>query len=166
MKQPRIDSITSFSARILKLGINPVVDPPSEVLDILFQQAGRSKGPIPVCGSLNGVAFTQTLVKYRGAWRLYINGPMLRSAGLKVGDTAVVAMEFDPTPRSVPVPPQLRRALTANKRAASAFRSLSASRRNEILKYLGSLKTEAAIEKNVSRVIKHLTGDETDDRLG
>ncbi len=32
----------SFSAVIYKLGIDPVVDPPHEVLNLIFEQAGRS----------------------------------------------------------------------------------------------------------------------------
>jgi hypothetical protein len=59
-----------FSATIYKIGINPVVDPPDGVMTAIFAAAGRRKGPIPVRGRLNGAEFVQTLVRYRGAWRL------------------------------------------------------------------------------------------------
>lgn len=75
----------SFSARISKIGINPYVSLSDDVLDALFQQANKTRGPIPVRGTINGKKFKQTLVKYQGAWRLYINGPMRQAAEVDVG---------------------------------------------------------------------------------
>ena len=157
-----VSTMPRFSATIYKLGINPVVDPPTDMLEIVFRQAGRSKGPIPVRGKLNGAAFKQTLVKFRGEWRLYVNGPMLKDSRSKVGDTAKIDFEYDPEPRDVAMPGQLSVALRKDKTARSEFEKLSPSRRNEILRYLTSLKTEASVEKNVRRVISHLRGEPTD----
>jgi len=151
-----------FLNAIYKIGINPVVDPPDSVMKIIFAQAARSKGPIAVCGKLNGAEFVQTLVKFKGAWRLYINGPMLKDSGLKVGDVAKVEMEFDPRPRSVPMPPALADGFRKDKKARAAFDKLAPSRQKEILRYIGSLKTQASIEKNVSRIMSHLRGESVD----
>jgi len=63
----------SFTAEVLIIGINPYVGLPENVLNALFEQADKSKSPIPVRGTLNGKRFVQTLVKYQGAWRLYSN---------------------------------------------------------------------------------------------
>jgi hypothetical protein len=147
-----------FTAKIYKIGINPVVDPPDNVLNVIFEQAGRSKGPIAVRGKLNGADFIQTLVRYRGAWRLYINGPMLKSSGLAVGDTAPVEIDFDSRPRNVAFPPRFADALANDAPANTAFGALTPSRRNEILKYLGSLKTEASLERNIAKVLRQLRG--------
>lgn len=151
-----------FSGKIYKIGINPVVDPPDEVLRAIFERASRSKGPIPVRGLLNGAEFIQTVVKYQGAWRLYINGIMLKDSGLKVGDTARVEIEFDPRPRDVPVPKEFAAELKKDDQAKAAFKELSPSRQKEILRYLGSLKTTGSLEKNIGRVLKHLKGEKTD----
>lgn len=151
-----------FSSQIGKIGINPVVDPPNSVLDAIFEQAGRSKGAIPVRGKINGSEFIQTLVKYQGVWRLYINGPMLKGAGLDVGDTAKIAIEFDPRPREVPMPAKLAKAFRRDRNAKTAFEALAPSRRNEILKYLGFLKSDEALDRNIDRVLKQLAG-KTDD---
>ena len=148
-----------FQSTIYKLGINPVIDPPEEVLKELFERAGKAKGPIPVCGKLNDATYVQTLVKYGGKWRLYINAPMLADSGLKVGDVADVEIEFDPVPREIPMPPVLTTALNKNKTAKAEFDRLSPSRKKEILRYLGSLKTQASVEKNVERVVRHLLGE-------
>jgi hypothetical protein len=146
-----------FSAEIYKIGINPVVDPPDGVLKTLFEAAGRSRGPIPVTGRLNGRDFIQTLVKYAGAWRLYINGPMLKDSGLAVGDTAEIEIEFDLRPRSVPFPARFLRALAGNAAAKKAFEELAPSRRKEILRYLAALKTGDALERNIERLVRNLT---------
>jgi hypothetical protein len=76
----------SFSAKISRIGINPYVGVPEDILDSIFERAGKARGPIPVRGTVNGKPFTQTLVKYQGAWRLYINGIMRHAAGIDVGD--------------------------------------------------------------------------------
>jgi hypothetical protein len=151
-----------FTATIYKIGINPVVDPPDKVLFSIFKKADRSKGPIPVCGKLNGAEFVQTLVKYQGSWRLYINGPMLRDSGLAVGDVAKIEVDFDPRSREVAMPKELVAALKKDKKAKAAFEDLSPSRRKEISKYIGGLKTPESVAKNIERVIRHLRVEETD----
>lgn len=155
-----------FSAAIYKIGINPVVDPPDRALQSIFVQAGRSKGSIPVSGTLNGAEFIQTLVKFRGAWRLYVNGPMLKASGLKVGDTARIEIRFDPKPRETPMPKKFAEALRKDVKASAEFENLSPSRKKEILRYLGALKTPESLEKNVERVLQQLYMSSTEKEKG
>jgi len=155
--------MNSFSAKIYIISrINPVVDVPDDVLSAIFAQAGRSKGPVPVRGRLNGAEFIQTLIKYEGAWRLYLNGEMRKSAGIDTGDMANVEIEFDPRPREEPVPEKFAEALKTDETARAEFEKLSPSRQKEILRYLNSMKTEASLVKNVEKVIRHLTGKPAD----
>ena len=148
----------SFTAKILIIGINPYVGIPEDVLDALFKQAGKTKGPIPIRGRLNGKEFLQTLVKYQGAWRLYLNTPMRRDAAIDVGDNAIIEIEFDPEPRIVPMHPKFARALSKNKVAKAAFEKLTPSRQKEILRYLNSMKTEESLVRNIEKVIQYLSG--------
>ncbi len=148
--------MNSFSSRIYKIGVNPYVTPTTAVLEDLFRQAGKTSGPIPVRGKLNGHPFQQTLVKFSSKWRLYLNTPMRRSAGIDVGDKASVEIEFDPGNRDVPVHPDLQSALNKNKTARAAFAKLTASRQKEIKRYINHLKTKASVEKNIERVLHHL----------
>ena len=67
-----------FTAKLDIIGINPFVFVPEHILVALKAQAGKSKGPIPISGTINGVDFRQTLVKYSGTWRLYVNTEMLK----------------------------------------------------------------------------------------
>ena len=106
----------TFSSNIRKIGVNPYVLLPSFVLEEIFKQSGKNKGTIPVRGTLNGKEFIQTLVKYSGKWRLYLNTPMRKSAGIDVGDLAIVLLGFDPKPRTIPFHPQLAETLSKNKK--------------------------------------------------
>src|SRR5690606_16986157 len=63
----------NFTAKLELIGINPFVFVPETILKIIFEQAGKSKGYVPIRGTVNGNSYIQTLVKYKGEWRLYIN---------------------------------------------------------------------------------------------
>jgi uncharacterized protein YdeI (YjbR/CyaY-like superfamily) len=153
--------LKSFFATIHIIGINPYVYLPDDSLNVLFEQANKSKGPIPVRGTINGKQFIQTLVKYQGAWRLYINGEMRQAAGVDVGDRAHIEIEFDPVPRIEAIHPKFRDALSKNKAAKTAFEKLTPSRQKEMLRYLNSMKTETSLERNIEKIIQHLIGEKT-----
>ena len=147
-----------FTAKISKIGINPYVGLPEDVLNTLFKQADKNKGPIPVRGTLDGKRFKQTLVKYQGAWRLYLNTQMRQAAGIDVGDDTKVEIEFGPEPRIVPIHPKFSRALSKNKEAKASFEKLAPSRQREILRYLNSMKTDESLVRNIEKIIQHLLG--------
>jgi hypothetical protein len=149
-----------FSAVIELIGVNPYVLVPELLLQELFGAAGRSKGPIPVQLTIDGHAFPQTLVKFSGQWRLYLNGPMREAAGKQVGATATFTLRHDPTSRALPVPPELSEALAENAAADAVFTALPASRRLEIVRYIASLKSAESVERNVARAIRFLLGQE------
>jgi uncharacterized protein YdeI (YjbR/CyaY-like superfamily) len=146
----------SFSAKILIIGINPYVYLPETVLKALFEQAGREKGPIPVKGKMNGKKFKQTVVKYQGTWRLYLNTAMREAAGVEVGDIAQIEIDFDSGPRTIKMNPKLEEALSKNKKAKQLYEKLPPSHRKDILQYLNSLKTPESVEKNVKKVLAML----------
>ena len=150
----------SFKAKIYIIGVNPYVIPPSAVLKKLFAAAGKDKGPIPVQGNLNGHPFTQTLVKYSGKWRLYLNTPMRKAAGIDVGDTGQFEIAYDPHPRTIEMHPKLKAALKQNKEAKAVFDKLSPYLQKEIIRYINHLKSEATVDKNVLRAINFLLSRE------
>ena len=152
--------LPAFTARIDVIGVNPFVFLPAHTLHALFDQAGKNKGPIPVRGTINDHAFTQTLVKFSGHWRLYLNGPMLKATRSSVGDDVITRLAFDPRDRSTPMPAVLQYALERHPHARSVFERLSPSRRKEIMRYIGHLKGEVAITRNVARAIAFLEGRE------
>lgn len=148
----------SFPAKIFKIGINPYVLVPAAVLKALFKEAGKDKGHIPIKGTINGHAFTQTLVKYSGKWRLYLNTPMRKGSSSEVGDMVNMEIEFDPSNRTEQMHPKLFSALQKNKKANSIFLQLPPSHKKEICRYINHLKTDESIEKNITKAIDFLLG--------
>ncbi len=149
-----------FRARIEIIGVNPFVYLPDDVLENLFISAGRDRGPIPVRMAIDGHEFPQTLVKYAGQWRLYLNQPMRTAAGKETGDEAKFEVWFDPAKREIEPHPKLLAALAANPASREVFERLPPSRRLEIVRYIGLLKSEESVERNVARAISFLTGGE------
>jgi uncharacterized protein YdeI (YjbR/CyaY-like superfamily) len=86
---------------------------------------------------------------------------MRRAAGIDVGDMANIEIDFDPKPRIISMHPELKKAFVKNKNAKAVFEKLSPYRQKEISRYINSLKTEGSVERNISKVIKHLEGKET-----
>ena len=64
-----------------------------------------------------GHEFTQTLIKWSGAWRLYLNTPMRKAAKKEVGDMADFEIAYDLRERVVPMHPKFEKALLENKEA-------------------------------------------------
>lgn len=158
MDTGKTQKMSVFKAKIEIIGINPYVTPPQEILQQIFDEAGKLKGAIPVRGKLNGYEFHQTLVKYSGAWRLYLNTPMRKNTGLTVGDWAEFDIRYDSDPPRTAMPPALVVALENHPDALLIFNKLSPSHQKEFKNYIASLKSEEAINRNVARVIDHLMG--------
>lgn len=150
----------SFKAKIFIIGVNPYVIPPSAVLKKIFTAAGKDKGLVPIQGKINGHTFIQTLVKYSGKWRLYLNTPMRKAAGIDVGDTGTFEIEYDPVPRTIEMHPKLKAALKQNKAAKAVFDKLSPYLQKEIIRYINQLKSEATIDKNVVKAMGFLLSKE------
>ena len=153
-------AMPDFKADLQIIGINPFVSVPEEILTALFAAAGKSTSPIPIRGTLNGKPYQQTLVKYRGAWRLYVNLKMLKDSPRRIGEMVTVAVEFDPVSREVEPDPRLTAALAENPEARLVYESLPASLRQEIIRYISNLKTEVSVDRNVRRAIGFLLGRE------
>ena len=148
-----------FKAKIEIIGVNPFVFLPEPVLHKVFVQAGKDKGKIPVKMKIDGHEFPQTLIKWSGAWRLYLNTPMRKAATKDVGDVANFEIEYDPIERVFPIHPKFEKALRENKEARKVFDSLRPSLQLEINRYFSSLKTESSVDRNITRAIQFLLGN-------
>jgi len=152
--------MNKFNAKLEIIVGNPFVFIPYKILNKLFQQANKNKGPIPILGTINGKDYRQTLVKYSGDWRLYINMKMLKDSPKRIGEVIDVEIEYDPSDRTIKPHPKFVNALNSNKRANEVFENLSPSKQKEIIRYISNLKTEKSVDKNVTRAINFLLGKE------
>ncbi|MGG9963246.1 DUF1905 domain-containing protein [Ferruginibacter sp. SUN106] len=142
----------SFTATIYKVGINQCVEVPLHITSGMT----ASKGYIPVKGTIEAYPFIQTLVPVKNkAYRLYVNGLMLNGATVKPGDTVTFTIEQNSEPPEFLIPPALRKQLIKNG-LLQAFNTLTPYRQKEILRYLGFLKTDDALKRNIEKVITAL----------
>jgi len=149
-----------FKAKLEIIVGNPYVFIPEISLAKIFKQANKNKGTIPVRGRINGKAYQQTLLRYSGEWRLYINMKMLKDSPRRIGEIIAVEIEFDPSDRTIAPHPSFTQALAENKEAKGVFDGLSPSKQKEIVRYISNLKTEQSIVRNVERAINFLLGKE------
>ena len=112
---------------------------PQNILESLFKDANKNKGPIQVTGLLNGNPFKQTLVKYAGEWRFYVNTTMLKKSPKRVGEKIVIKISYDPIERKIEMHQQLKKALQENREANNIFEQLPQSRQKEIVRYISNL---------------------------
>ncbi|BAV09677.1 protein of unknown function [Filimonas lacunae] len=150
----------TFQAELKIIDINPYVEVPDRILSAVLKQAGKDKGKIPIRGTINETPYQQTLVRFRGEWRLYVNTKMLPRSPQKIGIRITVTIEFDPSIRTILPHPKWEAALAENKAAKAIFDQLRPSLQLEIVRYITNLKTEASIEKNVAKAIGFLLGKE------
>lgn len=150
----------SFKATIYKTGINYAVDVPEKISSAL--EAVR--GYIKVKGTINGFAFRTTLVPVKnGQYRLFTNLIMLKGAGAWIGDAVKFVIEQDVEIPEIdyPMPPALRKRLK-EKKLMGAFEALTPSRKKEILHYLGFIKTEETLLRNIDKLVARMEeGEQT-----
>jgi hypothetical protein len=162
------ESSTIFSEKISIINGNPYVRPPDSVLLSIFKEAGKKTSPIPIKGKINGAVFQQSLVRYQGDWRLYVNIIMAKAAKIKfsksiseiVGREAKFEVVFNPNPPQYNMVPFLKEALDKNSRAKNHWEKLTPGRQKEILRYFSWLKSEEARQRNLKKVIDVLSGKE------
>ena len=148
--------IFPFKARIYKVGINPCVKVPARIT----ANMKATKGYIPVKGIIEDHPFEQTLCPVKNdLYRLYVNGPMLKGANVKVGQTVKFSIEQTAKQKDsdIPMPVPLKKKLKEYKLLAT-FEALAPFRKKEILRYLHNIKTEATLLKNIDKLILVLKG--------
>ncbi len=111
-----------------------------------------------VRGEIAGFAFRTSLFpdRRRGGHFLLVNKKMQTGAGARVGSRVRIWLEPDLAERPVLLPPELIRALNADRRLRRLFDSMSASMRREIGKWAGEPKTPASRQKRAEKMAERL----------
>ncbi|WP_392469354.1 YdeI/OmpD-associated family protein [Sphingobacterium cellulitidis] len=151
----------TFFSKLDIIGINPFVFVPEEILQELFIDANRNKGNIPIKVSVNGSEFIpQTLLRYQGEWRLYINTMILKDSPKRIAEELEVTILLDLESREIPMDPNFLLALENNQEAKKVYDSLISSLQKEINRYINNLKSENSKLKNIDKAIQFLLGQE------
>ena len=147
-----------FQAVLKLIGINPYVELPPSILSAICNEAKRTKGPIPIVGTVNQHQYKQMLLKYKGIWRLYINTSMLAQSPQRIGELLEITIAVDPHDRTVPIHPAFEEMLQKDTVASAIYMQQSPSLRKEINRHLFSVKKEETLSKNIALAIGFLKG--------
>jgi|HubBroStandDraft_6_1064221.scaffolds.fasta_scaffold790273_1 hypothetical protein len=154
---------STFTATIKIRGINPYVLVSAPRANAI--KPGWRK-PLPVCVRINGKPDRAWRINMMpvgdGSFYLYLHGNVRKASGTAVGDRVRVEIVFDASYRSGPqqrLPSWFKQALTANPQALQNWQALVPSRKKEILRYLSALKSPDARARNLSKVLRMLSGE-------
>jgi len=152
-----------FAAEIRIRGINPFVLVAPSLIEKL--RPGWRKS-LPVLVRINGQPKdphrTNLMPAGDGSFYLYLNGTVRAAADASLGDKVRVELAYDENYRNGPrhsMPACLRRALKETPAAERNWTRLAPSRKKEVLRYLAQLKSQTAVERNVSRAVYVLSGN-------
>ncbi len=116
-----------------------------------------SRARVRVRGTLNGCEFRSFVFPTSdGGFFMMVDRGLRAAAEVMTGDLVRVVVELDDEARFVEVPDDLEQALLAHPVARARFERLSASRKREIVRYVGNGKGEEKRPGRIERAIARL----------
>jgi Bacteriocin-protection, YdeI or OmpD-Associated/Domain of unknown function (DUF1905) len=110
-----------------------------------------------VRGTIDGVAYHSSLMRYSGVFHMGVHKATLAAAGVAAGDEVAVAIEIDDEPLPTDtVPPDLAKALAKNSAAKAGFMAQSPAHKREHVKYILEAKQAATRERRIAKTITTL----------
>ena len=117
-----------------------------------------TRARVPVSGTINGHPFRSSIFPTgQGTHYMVVNRETREGAKVKAGDTVSFVMERDEEPRVVTPPPELARALRANKTAKAAWDKLSYTHQKEHARAVEEAKRPETRARRVERAIAELS---------
>jgi len=129
------------------------------IIRMPFDAAGLfgMRGQINVKGEINGFPFRTCLFPSQGGGHiLLVNKRMQRAAGVRAGAVAEFYLEPDSEKRIAKVPDLLEKLLAKDGVLRSWFHGLNQSMRNDIAKWVGEPKSEAAQARRAEQIAERL----------
>lgn len=148
-----------FTARIGIRGVNPCV------LVVARRAAALKPGwraPMPVRIRVDGRkgGRVNLMPAGNGDFYLYLRGDIRRSSGTKVGDRVTIEIAFDAARRpTAPMPAWFREGLARHPEARANWEKLIPSRKKDMLRTFGRLKSPEARERNLTKALHVLSGN-------
>jgi len=127
-----------------------LIEVPAHVMATLSE-----KKRIPVNVTLNGISYRSTIAVYGGKFYVPARKEIREAAKLAAGKRAHVTLEADTAARTVMVPSDLAKALSAAK-LRPAFDALSFTRRKEHVAAVTEAKRPDTRVARIERVVKSL----------
>ncbi|HEX8069033.1 MAG TPA: YdeI/OmpD-associated family protein [Pyrinomonadaceae bacterium] len=122
-----------------------------------------TRARVPVRGTINGFPYRGSIFPMGGGCHyMVVNKELRAGAQVKGGDRVSVVMQRDDEPRIITPPPDLARALKANKPAQAAWDKLSYTHRKEHVKAIEDAKKPETRQRRIEKAIAALVAGKTD----
>ena len=121
----------------------------------LKEAFGRARPPLKV--TIRGHTWRTTPGVYGGIGHVVVNRAAKTATGLDAPDRVRVTAELDAEPRTVRVPPDLRKALRTGA-ADAAFAKLSFTHRREYVEWIEEAKRPATRERRIAETVSRVLG--------
>ena len=146
--------MTKFRAKVVPIkGGGHYVVVPEEVAEKAKLEYG-----VRVRGTVAGVAYRSSLMKYSGVFHMGVHKATLAAAKARAGDVVDVAIEVDDAPLpGDTLPPELVRAFGKDQAAKAAWEKLAPSHRREHVKAIDEAKKPETRARRIERALAMLT---------
>jgi hypothetical protein len=118
-----------------------------------FEKIFGSRGRVAVVGTINGSPFRSSFMPMCGKYTLNINKVMQAGAKVKPGDHAHFVLQRDVKPRTVTLPPALKKALAASSQAKAVFEKLSYSHQKEYAQWVATAKQPETVKRRLEKLM-------------
>jgi hypothetical protein len=114
-----------------------------------------SRARVSVCGAINGFAFrTSIFPDGKGGHTMMVNKAMQKEGGAVPGKSVRVELEHDTSPRTISVPPDLKKALAKNSGAATVFETFAPSHRRAYVDWIMQAKRAETRVTRIARAVQ------------
>jgi hypothetical protein len=121
------------------------------------QKVFGTRARVPVRGTINGHPFRGSIFPDGdGTHYMVVRKQLREAAGVRGGEIISIVMERDDEPRTVTPPPQLARALKADKRAQAAWDKLSYTRQREYAESIEAAKRPETRLRRIESAVEQL----------
>ncbi|WP_421724719.1 YdeI/OmpD-associated family protein [Bauldia sp.] len=146
----------SFEAEIVRHNVGRyrytvVFLPDAMVADMPFDRHARPR----ISGEVADVPFSGAWQPVRGRWYLMLSKPLLRDAGIVIGDTVEVRFRLEDQ-GSVAVPAILEDAVAGDRALQDIWATTTAGQKRGFAHHIGSAKTEPTRRKRLDEVVESM----------
>jgi hypothetical protein len=146
------DETHRFVAVIYKVWILRCVSVPEEICRAL--PAMRS---VPVVVTVAGRTMRTTLMAAGGgSYRLFLDGPIRKAAGVDAGDPVGITLRLDTASREPALAPDLAEALRRSPAAKKEFEHATVAFRREVVRYIEKIKGAETRARHIVRGMRVL----------
>ena len=125
----------------------------------LTEAFGRARPPVKV--TIRGHTWRTTPGVYDGIGHVAVNRGVKAATGVDAGDRVRVRMDLDTEPRTVSIPADLDKALSANPAASRAFSKLSFTHRREYVEWVDEAKRPETRARRVAATVERVIEGKT-----